>query len=125
MLTSSARASAITDALLVTMNRDSTAIRAHAYSAAQRQYVHFESLHNQLQSVLRARGSNGARVAAILRSLGANGVLSSAESAAAIGAVETKLSRARVPVAKLGSLAKTALEARETNALEGLASPNG
>jgi hypothetical protein len=125
MLASSARAGAIDEALLVTMNRDSTAIRAHAYASAQRQYVHFESLHSQLQSVLRARGSSGARVAAILRDLGASGVLSSSESAAAIGAVETKLSRGGVPIVKLGSLAKRALEAHETNALENLASPTG
>ena len=74
----------------------------------------------------RRRGrSSGARVAAILRDLGASGVLSSSESAAAIGAVETKLSRGGVPIVKLGSLAKRALEAHETNALENLASPNG
>ena len=125
MLALSGRATAITDALLVTMNRDSTAIRAHAYAAAQRQYVHFESLHGQLQRALRARGSKGAQVATILRSLGASGVLSSAQSGAAISAVEARLSRARVPAARLGSLAKGALEARETNALESLASPNG
>lgn len=125
MLTDSARANAITEALLVTMNRDSTAIRAHDYSAAQRQYVHFRSLHSQLRTVLRSKGSNGARVAAILRSMGASGVLSSAQSAAAINAVETKLSRARVPATRLGSLAKGALEASETDSLEILASPNG
>jgi hypothetical protein len=125
MLIDSAKASALTDALLVTMNRDSTAIRAHDYSAAQRQYVHFRSLHSQLRSVLRSRGSNGAKVAALLRSVNVSGVLSSAQSAAAIGAVETKLRRAGVPDARLGSLVKDALEARETNALETLASPNG
>jgi hypothetical protein len=125
MLANSAKASAITEALLVTMNRDSTAIRAHDYAAAQRQYVHFESLHSELHRVLRARGASGARVAAILRSLDVNGALSSAQAATAIGAVESTLSRARVPTAKLSLLAKNALEARETNALEGLASPNG
>ncbi len=125
MLTDSARASALTEALLVTMNRDSTAILAHDYSAAQRQYVHFRSLHSQLRSALRSMGSNGARVAAVLRSVNVSGVLSPAQSAAAIGAVETKLRSARVPAARLGSLARGALEARETNALEALASPNG
>jgi hypothetical protein len=125
MLTDSARASAITDALLVTMNRDSTAIRARDYSAAQRQYVHFRSLHNQLRSVLKTRGSDGARVAALLRSMNVSGVLSSAQSAAAISVVETRLSRSRVPAARLRSLTANALEARETNALENLASPNG
>ncbi len=125
MLTDSAKASAVTEALLVTMNRDSTAIRAHDYSAAQRQYVHFRSLHSQLRTVLRSKGSNGARVATILRSVGVSGVLSSAQSAAAISTVEAKLSRARVPATRLGSLAKVALEARETDALESLASANG
>ena len=125
MLTDSARASAVTEALLVTMNRDSTAIRAHDYSAAQRQYVHFRSLHNQLRSMLRSRGSNGARVAALLRSANVSGVLSSAQSAAAISVVETKLHSARVTATRLSSLAKHALEARETDALESLASPNG
>lgn len=125
MLASSGRATAITDALLVTMNRDSTAIRARAYAAAQRQYVHFESLHSQLHSVLTARGSSGAKVAAILRGMGASGVLTGAQSAAAIASVEAKLSRARVPAGKLGKLAKSALEAHETNVLERLASPNG
>jgi hypothetical protein len=125
MLTDSAKASAITEALLVTMNRDSTAIRARDYSAAQRQYVHFRSLHSQLRRVLASKGSNGARLATILRSMNVSGVLSSARSAAAISAVEASLRRARVPAAKLGSLAKGALEARETNALESLASPNG
>jgi hypothetical protein len=123
MLVDSAKASAVTEALLVTMNRDSTAIRAHDYSAAQRQYVHFRSLHSQLRSVLKSKGSNGARVAALLRSVNVSGVLSSAQSAAAIGAIETKLRGARVPAARLGSLVKDALEARETNALETLASP--
>lgn len=122
MLINSAKASAITEALLVTMNRDSTAIRANDYSAAQRQYVHFQSLHSQLRKALRSRGSNGARVAAVLRSLNASGVLTSAQSAAAISAVEAKLRRARVPAARLASLAKDALEAREVNALESLAS---
>jgi hypothetical protein len=125
MLTNSARASSITEALLVTMNRDSTAIRAHDYAAAQRQYVHFESLHGELHSALRARGSGGAQVAAILRGMNVSGALSSAQSATAIGAIEAKLSQARVPAAKLGALAKGALEARETDALESLASPNG
>jgi hypothetical protein len=125
MLTDSARADAITDALLVTMNRDSTAIRAHDYSAAQRQYVHFRSLHGELRKVLKSRGSNGARVAAILRGANVSGVLSSAQSAAAISAVEANLRRARVPAARLGSLVGGALEAHETDALESLASPNG
>jgi hypothetical protein len=125
MLTAGARADAITDVLLVTMNRDSGAIRAHDYSAAQRQYVHFERLHGELRSVLRARGSSGARVAAMLRGMGVSGVLSSAQSASAIGAVEAKLGRARVPTAKLGLLAKNALEARETDALESLAGASG
>jgi hypothetical protein len=125
MLTESARASAITDALLVTMNRDSTAIRAHDYTAAQRQYVHFKSLHAELRRVLRSRGTSGAQVAAILRSVNVVGVLSSAQSAAAISAVEAKLRQARVPAARLHSLAGGALQTRETNALESLASPNG
>jgi hypothetical protein len=125
MLINSARADAITEALLVTMNRDSTAIHAHDYSAAQRQYVHFLSLHSELRSVLRSRGSSGVRVAAVLRSVNQSGVLSSAQSAAAISAIEATLRRARVPAAKLSSLAKTALEARETNALDSLAGPDG
>ena len=125
MLGDSAKASVITEALLVTMNRDSTAIRAHDYSAAQRQYVHFRSLHSQLRRALESKGSNGARVAAVLRSMNVSGVLSGAQSAAAISAVEAKLSRARVPAARLGSLAKGALEARETDALESLAGANG
>ena len=123
MLTDSARADAITEALLVTINRDSTAIGAHDYSAAQRQYLHFKSLHGELRRVLSKKGSSGARVAAILRSVNVSGDLSSAQSAAAISAIEASLSRARVPVAKLRSLAKVALEARESNALESLAGP--
>ncbi len=121
-LIDSARAAALSEALLVTMNRDSTAIRAHDYSAAQRQYVHFRSLHAELRKVLASRGSNGARVAAILRGAKLSGVLTAAQSAAAIGAIEAKLRRASVPTAKLASLAKRALEARETDALEGFAS---
>ncbi len=124
MLTDSARASAITAALLVTINRDSSAIRARDYASAQRQYVHFESLHRELLRVLKSRGANGGRVATILRGLGVSGALSRAQSAAAIGAVEAKLSKARVPAAKLGSLAKGALEAREADALDVLAAPN-
>jgi hypothetical protein len=125
MLTAGARAEAITEALLVTINRDSGAIRAHDYAAAQRQYVHFESLHNVLRRALESKGSSGAQVAAIFHSKNVSGVLSSAQATTAIGAVEAKLSRARVPAVKLGSLAKGALEAHETNALESLASPNG
>ncbi|HTA05511.1 MAG TPA: hypothetical protein VK774_04040 [Solirubrobacteraceae bacterium] len=125
MLASSARASAVTEALLVTMNRDSTAIRARDYAAAQRQYAHFERLHGELRRALQTRGSNGARVAAILRDMNVSGTLSSAQAAAAISAIETNLSRARVSTAKLGSLAKGALEAREADALESLASPSG
>ncbi len=125
MLISSAKASAITDALLVTINRDSTAIKAHDYAAAQRQYVHFRSLHSQLRGVLGSKASSGAQVAAVLRSLGVSGALSSAQSAAAIGAVEAKLRRGGVPAAKLAALAKGALEAREADALESLASPRG
>jgi hypothetical protein len=125
MLTDSARADAITDALLVTINRDSTAIRAHDYSAAQRQYVHFRSLHSELRKVLESKGANGTRVAAVLRGANVSGVLSSAESAAAISAIEANLRRARIPAARLGSLAGRALETRETNTLESLASPKG
>jgi len=125
MLIDSSRAVALTEAMLVTINRDSTAVRAHDYSAAQRQYVHFRSLHSQLRRVLASKGSNGARVAAVLRSMGVGGVLSSAQSVAAISAVKARLSRARVSATKLGLLAKDALEARETNALESLAGPNG
>ncbi len=125
MLIDSARATALTEALLVTIDRDSTAIRARDYSAAQRQYVHFRSLHSQLRGVFRSKASDGARVAAVLRSMNVSGVLSSAQSAAAIGAIEASLRRARVPAAKLGSLATGALEAREANALESLAASNG
>jgi hypothetical protein len=125
MLADGGRADAITEALLVTMNRDSTAIRAHDYAAAQRQYVHFESLHRELRRALGSRASSGARVAAILRGMNVTGVLSSAQSATAIGAVEAKLTRARVPAAKLGPLTRNALQARETNALESLFSPSG
>ncbi len=125
MLIDSARAGAITEALLVTINRDSAAIRAHDYASAQRQYLHFKSLHGHLLRALESRGSNGTRVASILRSVGVSGVLSSAQSAAAISSIEAKLSRARIPAAKLSSLAKDALEAREANALESLAGPNG
>jgi predicted Fe-Mo cluster-binding NifX family protein len=125
MLSDSARADAITEALLVTMNRDSTAIRARDYTSAQRQYIHFESLHRELRRALRASGSSGARVAAILRGAGVSGVISSAQSAAAISAIEAKLSKSRIPAATLDSLAKGALEAREANVLESLGSPNG
>jgi hypothetical protein len=125
MLADSARAAAITEALLVTLNRDSAAIRARDYSAAQRQYIYFRSLHSRLQKVLGSKGANGARVAVVLRSMNVTGVLSSTQSAAAISAVEAKLRRARVPAARLGSLAKNALQAHETNALENLARPNG
>jgi hypothetical protein len=125
MLANSAKASAITEALLVTIDRDSTAIRAHDYAAAQHQYAHFESLHGELGRALRSKASSGARVAAILRGMNVSGALSVAQAATAISAVEAKLSQARVPTAKLSLLAKSALEARETNALEGLASPNG
>jgi hypothetical protein len=107
------------------MNRDSTAIRARDCSAAQRQYVHLLSLHSQLRRALKSRGSNSARVIAVLRGANVSGVLSRAQSAAAISAVETRLRRARVSAARLGSLAQNALEARETNALESLASPGG
>jgi hypothetical protein len=125
MLASSVKASAVTGALLVTIDRDSSAIRAHDYSAAQRQYVHFQSLHNELRRALKSKASGGARVEALLRSLNVSGVLSPAQSAAAISAVESKLSRARIPAARLGSLARKALEAQETDALESLASPHG
>jgi hypothetical protein len=125
MLTNSARADAIADALLVTVNRDSTAIRAHDYSAAQRQYAHFRSLHRQLRKVLKSKGASGARVVAVLRGMGVGGVISSAQSAAAISDVEADLRRARVPASRLGSLAGGALQAGETDALESLASPKG
>ena len=125
MLADSGRARAITQALLVTMNRDTTAIRAHAYAAAQLQYLHFQSLHKQLRLVLRSRGAKGAQIAALLRGRNVSGVLSSAQSAAAISAVEAKLSRARVPAAKLNAIARGALQGGETDALDSLAGPNG
>lgn len=125
MLTDSARASSITEALLVTMNRDSAAIRARDYAAAQKQYLHFGSLRGQLRRALKSRGSNGARVASIFRGAGLSGILSTAQSATAIDAVGAKLSRAHVPAGKLASLAKGALEPRETNALDSLAGPTG
>jgi hypothetical protein len=124
MLANSGKAGAIAEALLVTMNRDSTAIRAHDYAAAQHQYVHFESLHGELGRALRSKASNGARVAAILRSMNVSGALSTAQAATAISAVESKLSQTRVPTAKLSLLAKNALEARETDALESLTDPS-
>jgi hypothetical protein len=124
MLANSAKASAITEALLVTMNRDSAAIRARDYAAAQRQYVHFESLRGELGRVLRSKASSGARIAAILRGKNFSGALSTAQAATAISAVESKLSQARVPTAKLSLLAKNALEARETDTLESLADPH-
>lgn len=125
MLVDSAKATAVTAALLVTINRESTAIRARDYSAAQRQYVYFRKLHSQLRGVLRSKGSNGARVAAVLRSMNVSGILSTAQAADAIGAVQASLRRANVPTARLGSLAGGALEANEANALENLASPDG
>jgi hypothetical protein len=125
MLGDSARASAITDALLVTMNRDSGAIRARAYGAAQQQYLHFGSLRRQLLRVLKTQGSDGARVAAILRGIGVTGVLSSAQASVAISGVEGELSRKRVSPSKLGALVKGAIEGRETDALKVLADPNG
>ena len=125
MLAEAARASAITAALLVTIDRDSGAIRARDYGAAQRQFVHFESLHRDLKRVLAKKGAAGGRVAAALRGLGVSGALSGAQAAAAVGAVEAKLASARVPAAKLGSLARGALEAREADGLEALAATAG
>jgi len=125
MLADSAKATAITDALLVTMNRDSAAIRARDYAAANRQYLHFQRLHAQLRAALRSKGANGSRVAGLLKGINVSGVISSAQSAAGISAVEASLRRARIPAGKLRSLAKSALQGGETNALDSLASPNG
>ncbi len=125
MLSSSAQATAITAALLVTVNRESTAIRAHDYSAAQRQYVHFRSLHGALRRALKSKGVSGARVETILTSVGVSGLLSSPQSSAAISAVEAKLRHAQVPAARLSMLAKGALEARGVNALDALSSQDG
>ena len=125
MLTEAARASAITAALLLTIDRDSSAIRAGDYGAAQLQYAHFESLRRELKHVLAKKGAAGAHVAATLRSLGVSGTLTSQQSAAAIGALEAKLGSARVPAGKLGALAKGALEAREADGLAALAATAG
>lgn len=125
MLGDDAVAGGITDALLVTINRDSGAIAAHDYAAAQRQYLHFQSLHAQLRRVLARRGSDGARVAAILRVPGASGVLSSAGSARAIAALEAQLVRAGIPRSRLRRIAGAALRAREVDAFSTLASPKG
>lgn len=125
MLLDGARAGALTEALLVTMNRDSGAIRARAYAAAQRQYVHFEGLHSQLRGVLASHGADGARVAAILRGAGASGVLSRNQAARFIRALEAELSRGGIGAVRLGRLAGHALEAREVDALTHLSAPTG
>jgi hypothetical protein len=118
LLFQSGQAAAIDKALYTTISRDTAAINARRYGAAEEQARHFRVLHARFEATLRAQGKAGAQVAALLRTAQATGIATQAQSASAITSVERELSKAGIGTAAIGGLAGSALVPKETNLLD-------
>ena len=116
---------AIDEAMSTTIDRDTAAIDAGDYVAAEQQARHFEALRSSMSADLSAEASAGAQVAKLLRQAHINTTLSKAQSKRAIGWLEGKLDKAGFVTASISSLAGGALTPRKVNALQGLTDPAG
>jgi hypothetical protein len=97
------------EAMYTTISRDTAAIAASAYGAAESQASHFEALRSQFEAALAVQGRAGASVAALLRKAHVDGNLTKAQSAKAIKWLDGQLRSHGIAPSEIHSLAPTAL----------------
>jgi phosphohistidine phosphatase SixA len=118
LLAQSGQAAATDKVLYTTINRDTAAINARNYAAAEKQASHFRALPAQFKAILSAQAKAGARVAALLREAHAPGIATQAQSANAIKSVQRELSKSGVATARIRRIAGSTLTPKTTNLLE-------
>ncbi len=110
-------------AMETTIDRDSAAIAAGDYAAAESQATHFESLRTAMLAALSKQGRAGAAVAALLKRARVPGKIGRAKAIEAIGWLERRLERSGIDAAAIGPLAGGALTAGPTDLLVALTTP--
>jgi hypothetical protein len=111
------------EAMYTTISRDTAAIAAGAYGAAEDQASHFETLRSQFEAALVAQGRAGASVAGLLRKAHVDGSLTKAQSGKAIKWLDGVLTTHGVTPSEIDSLAPSALIAKRVNAFTALTNP--
>jgi hypothetical protein len=111
------------EAMYTTISRDTAAIAAGAYGAAESQASHFGALRSQFEAALAAQGRAGASVAGLLRKAHVDGKLTKAQSAQAIKWLDGQLTTRGITPSEIDSLAPTALVARRVSVFATLANP--
>jgi hypothetical protein len=123
LLARSGETAAIDEAMYTTISRDTAAIDAGDYAAAEAQVSHFEALHSQFESALAGQGSDGEKLAALLREAHVKGTLTKAKSALAIKWLEGQLTKHAVTTAELRPLAGSTLTPKPVNIFNVLTHP--
>jgi hypothetical protein len=118
-------ATAVDAALATTIDRDTSAIAAGSYAAAERQASHFEELQSSFEAALAAQGSAGAKVAALLRRAHVRGAATNAQAARAIKWLELQLAKSGISKSEITPLAGSALRPSRVDLLSALAQPGG
>ena len=125
LLARSDETGAIDEAMCTTISRDTAAIDAGDYTAAETQASHFEVLHAQFESTLAAQGSDGAKLVALLKKAHVKGTLTKPKAAVAIKWLEGQLARHAITTAELSPLAGSTLTPKPLNIFNVLAHPAG
>jgi hypothetical protein len=123
LLSEGSEVAASDEAMYTTISRDTAAIAASAYGAAEGQASHFEVLRSQFEGALAAQGQAGTRVAGLLRKAHVDGNLTKAQSAKAIKWLDGQLRVHGITPSEIHSLTPTALAAKRVNAFTTLANP--
>jgi hypothetical protein len=123
MLSASGEVAAGDEAMYTTISRDTAAIDAGAYAAAQSQASHFAALRTQFEAALAAQGRAGTSVAGLLRKAHVDGSLTRAQSAKAVKWLEGQLSSHGIAPSDVDALAPGALAAKRVSAFATLANP--
>ncbi len=125
LLARSDESAAIDEAMYTTISRDTAAIDADDYTAAETQASHFGALHAQFESTLAAQGSDGAKLAALLKEAHVKGTLTKPKAAVAIKWLDSQLAKHAITTAELSPLAGTTLTPKPLNIFNVLAHPAG
>ena len=125
LLARSGETAAIDEAIYTTISRDTAAIDAGDYAAAETQASHFEALHAQFESTLAAQGSDGAKLAALLKEAHVKGTLTKSKTAVAIKWLEGQLAKHAITTGELSPLAGSTLTPKPVNIFNVLAHPAG
>jgi hypothetical protein len=118
---SGAATSAVTAAMVTTIDRDSGAIKAGDYAAAAKQAKQFTKLEGELADALKAQGEAGAALAKLLKGAGLKSTLTRSEDAKLIASLEKSLTKKGLSVKALKPLAGGLLKPAPLDVLTALA----